>query len=127
MAEDLFGNDVPDTSVPAGQPRPVTNDMSAVMTVLGRAEDLFGYVLAGASRQVFRRCGGDRMRPIPRWEAAVVHQLIEVGQLTVGGTHFLRCGAVRGHANSVLMPKTTRLQLGRWRALKNPPSWNKAG
>ncbi|WP_106185610.1 hypothetical protein [Umezawaea tangerina] len=127
MTEDLFGHDVPDTPAPAGRPRPVTNDMATVMTVLGRAQEEFGYVLAGPSRQVFRRRDRESMRPIPQWEAGAVHQLIEAGQLTVGGTHFLRCGAVRGHANSMLVPRATRDQLARWRALKNPPAWNKAG
>lgn len=127
MAEDLFGDDVPDPPSATRKPRPTTNEMSTVMTALDRAQDEFGYVLAGPSRQVFRRCGKDKMRPIPRWESGAVHQLIEVGQLAVGGTHFLRCGAVQGHANSVLVPKTTRDQLARWRVLKNPPAWNKAG
>jgi hypothetical protein len=126
MTEDLFGNEVPDSPRPAGKPRQTTNDMTTVMTVLSRAQDEFGYVLAGPSRQVFRRCDKDKMRLIPRWESGTVHQLIDAGQLTVGGTHFLRCGAVQGHANSVLVPKATRDQLARWRVLKNPPAWNKA-
>lgn len=58
VAEDLFGNDVPDTSVPAGRARPVTNDMTAVMTVLGRAEDEFGYVLAGLPARCFAGAAG---------------------------------------------------------------------
>lgn len=127
MTEDLFGNEVTESPAAAGKLRQITNDMSTVMTVLSRAQDEFGYLLAGPTRQVFRRCDREKMRPLPRWEAGAVHQLIETGQLTVGGTHFMRCGAVRGHANSVLVPKSTRDQLARWRALKNPPAWDKTG
>lgn len=125
MSLDLFGNEADDTpETTPSKPRPVTNDMTAVMTVLGHAVDEFGYLLAGPSRRVMRKNDKDTMRPVPRWEAGVVHQLIESGQLTVGGTHFMRCGAVSGHAHSVLVPKPTRMRLNRWQALKTPPSWN---
>jgi hypothetical protein len=124
MTEDLFGNEVDDASAAPVKPRAVTNDMAAVMTVLGHAVDEFGYLLAGPSRRVMRKNDKDTMRPVPRWEADVVHQLIESGQLTVGGTHFMRCGAVSGHAHSVLVSKPTRLRLNRWQALKTPSSWN---
>jgi len=122
--EDLFGNEVADTTpVTPSKPRPVVNDMVAVMEVLGHAVDEFGYMLAGQSRRVMRKTDKDVMKPVPMWEANVVHQLIDSGQLTIGGTHFMRCGAVSGFAHSVLVPKPTRLQLSRWRTLKAPSTW----
>jgi hypothetical protein len=125
MAEDLFGDEITDTTPAApSKPRPVVNDMTAVMTVLGHAVDEFGYLLTGPSRRVMRKSDKTTMRPIPMWEANLVHQLLDSGQLTIGGTHFMRCGAVSGHAYSVLVPKSTRLRLSRWRALKAPSAWN---
>jgi hypothetical protein len=125
MTEDLFGNEITDIAPAApSKPRPVVNDMTAVMTVLGHAVDDFGYLLAGSSRRVMRKNDKTTMRPVPAWEANVVHQLLDSGQLTIGGTHFMRCGAVSGQAHSVLVPKSTRLQLDRWRALKIPSAWN---
>jgi hypothetical protein len=122
MTEDLFGNAIEDTG-PQGKPRPVTNDMGTVVTVLDRAVSTEGYLLAGPSRRVMRRCDKQTMQPVPLWEANAVHQLIDSGQLTLGGTHFMKCGAVSGHAHSVLVPKPTRDRLNRWQALKAPPSW----
>ncbi|MFC0071961.1 hypothetical protein ACFFQW_49840, partial [Umezawaea endophytica] len=86
MSEDLFGNEVEDTTTSQSKPRPVVNDMAAVMTVLGHAVDEFGYLLAGPSRRVMRRRDKATMRPVPMWEANVVHQLLDAGQLTIGGT-----------------------------------------
>jgi len=124
MPEDLFGEEVPDTADTApSTPRQVTNNMAAVMTVLDHAVDEFGYLLAGPSRRVMRKTDKELMKPVPRWEADLVHQLIKAGQLTIGGTHFMRCGAVSGQAHSVLVPKATRAQLSRWRALKTPRGW----
>lgn len=124
MSEDLFGNEITDSPTAPAEPRTVTNDMAAVMTVLGHAVEEYGYLLAGPSRRVMRKTDKDVMKPVPRWEADLVHQLIETKRLTVGGTHFMRCGAVSSHAHSVLVPKTTRADLSRWRALKTPSTWN---
>ncbi len=68
MSEDLFGNEITaiDTSPAApSKPRPVVNDMTAVMTVLGHAVDEFGYLLSGPSRRVMRKTDKDVMKPVP--------------------------------------------------------------
>ncbi|WP_146231345.1 hypothetical protein [Lentzea atacamensis] len=92
--------------------------MRMITEVLNRAVSDFGYVIAGPARRVYRRVDKDHMKQVPAWELNAVLQLIDGGQLSVGGTHLLRCGAVRRSANSVLVSKSTRSMLSRWNALK---------
>ncbi|RAS62955.1 hypothetical protein C8D87_107103 [Lentzea atacamensis] len=118
MSADLFGNEVEPTAVPVVTARPAVNDLRVVTEVLNRAVSESGYVVAGAARRVFRRVDKDKISRVPAWESNAVVQLVDNGQLTIGGSHLLRCGAVRQSVNSVLVPKSTRLMLSRWNALK---------
>ncbi|WP_439664149.1 hypothetical protein ACSHWB_23505 [Lentzea sp. HUAS TT2] len=125
MSTDLFGNEI-DTA-PAASPAsaaPVVNDMRVIMDVLNRAVDEPGYAIAGPTRRVYRRTNNKTMKHVPRWELEAVLQLIDSGQLIIGGTHVLRCGAIRQAVNSVLVPTITRQKLKRWNALK--PMGNQA-
>lgn len=117
MPIDLFGFESQDPAPPA-RSSVVTNDMRVIMHVLNYAAMETGYVLAGASRRVYRRSGKDGMKRVPQWELNAVLQCIDSGQLTTGGTHMLRCGAVRQSATSVTVPKATRVKVQRWNALK---------
>lgn len=118
MSVDLFGNEVEPAASPVVSRAPDINDMRVIVEVLNRAVSETGYVVAGPSRRVYRRVEKDRMRQVPQWELNAVLQLVDSGQLSIGGTHALRCGAVRQSANSVLVPKPTRQSLMRWNALK---------
>ncbi|WP_143022466.1 hypothetical protein [Lentzea jiangxiensis] len=118
MSADLFGNEAEDVAAPAVAARPVVNDLRTVTEVLNRAVSDCGYVVASTSRTVFRRVDKDKISRVPAWEANAVVQLVDNGQLVIGGTHQLRCGAVRQPVRSVLVPKPTRLMLSRWNALK---------
>lgn len=118
MSADLFGNEVEPAATSAVIARPVVNDLRVVTEILNRAVSDCGYVVAGAARRVFRRVDKEKMSRVPAWESNAVVQLVDSGQLTIGGTHLLRCGAVRQSVNSVLVPKSTRLMLSRWNALK---------
>ncbi|GHH59796.1 hypothetical protein [Lentzea cavernae] len=117
MPTDLFGFENEPVAAPVPPSSPVTNDMRVIMDVLNRAVMETGYVLAGASRRVYRRIGKDGMKRVPQWELDAVLQCIDSGQLTVGGTHLLRCGAVRQSASSVTVPKATRQKVMRWNSL----------
>lgn len=124
MSEDLFGNEVPDVPVSGETSRRITNDMSQVMTVLERACSDAGYFIGSRSR-VFRLVEKGVMKPVPLWESGVVLQLVASGQLVRGGgTHMLRCGAVRSQVHAVLVSKSSRNQLARWKALKTPAAWS---
>jgi hypothetical protein len=118
VSADLFGNEVEPAAAPAAAARPVTNDLRVVTEVLNRAVSDCGYLVAGRSWRVYRRIDKETMKLATAWELRTVAQLIDSGQLTIGGTHLLRCGAVRQSVNSVLVPKSTRLMLSRWNALK---------
>ncbi|SDP60891.1 hypothetical protein [Lentzea jiangxiensis] len=118
MSADLFGNEVEPTTAPAAAARSVTNDLRVVTEVLNRAVSDCGYVVASTARTVFRRVDKEKISRIPAWEASAVVQLVDNGKLVIGGTHLLRCGAVRQSVRSVLVPKSTRLMLSRWNALK---------
>jgi hypothetical protein len=126
MGKDLFGNEIPPGNghEDSSTKRPMVNDMKVITDVLTTATSEQGYVIAGRTRRVFRRVDKEAMKPIPAWESNAVHQLIDSGQLTLGGNHVLRCGAVRGSATSVLVPKATRAQLSRWGALAKPSNWD---
>ncbi|ASO21541.1 hypothetical protein FHR81_003184 [Actinoalloteichus hoggarensis] len=124
--EDLFGNAVSEEPKRARDSSSGVNDMAMVMDVVRTAsggEDSMGYVLAGRNQRVYRRVDRETMTPVPVWEADTVRQCIRSGLLKTGGTHVLRCGAVRGPAVSLLVPKSTRVQLARWQVLKRPASW----
>ncbi|XVV03369.1 hypothetical protein ACQPW3_39590 [Actinosynnema sp. CA-248983] len=124
MSTDLFGNEVPDVPLSQETSRRITNDMGQVMAALERACAEHGYVVSVLSRKVFRRVDKEKMRSVPVWESTTVLQLLDRGLLNEGGTHLLRCGAVRSGVRSVLVPKSSRQMLSRWKALKTPPSWN---
>lgn len=129
MSEDLFGNTI--EPVPAKKPAVFpagaqVNSMDTVMAVLERALADCGYLIAGRGNRVFRRTDTNRMRPVPVWEGHAVHQLVGSGQLTTGGCHHMSVGAVRYHAQSVLVPKSTRNQVLRWKSLKRPSTWGNA-
>jgi hypothetical protein len=115
---DLFGAPVDTGTIEAGKLRSLTNDMDAVITVLTRASGENKYLISQRGVRLFRRVDRERMRPVPRWEADLVTQLIDSGHLRLGGSHVLRCGAVRSPVASVLASKATRDQLARWRAMK---------
>jgi hypothetical protein len=117
MPVDLFGFESQDP-VPPARPPVATNDMRSIIEVLERAVNECGYVIVGPSRRVYRRTNYNTMKQIPRWELETVLQLIDSGQLILGGHHVLRCGAIRQTVNSVLVPKPTRQNLNRWNALK---------
>lgn len=118
MSTDLFGNEVEATPAVPASSAPAVNNLRVVTDVLNRAVSESGYVVAGPSRRVYRRVDKETMKQVPGWELNAVLQLIDRGQLSIGGTHVLRCGAVRRSVNSVLVPKSTRLMLSRWNALK---------
>ena len=122
--EDLFGNEVPDVPLSRETSRRITNDMNQVMTVLERACSEAGYFVGPRSR-VFRAIEKGVVKPVPLWESGAVLQLVASGQLTQGGgTHLVRCGAVRSQVHAVLVPRSTRNQLARWKALKVPAAWS---
>lgn len=124
MQEDLFGNRIEceNDSEPRSAHRPV-NNMKTITEVLGRAGSEFGYVVAGAVRRVYRKTGKEDMKHVPLWEMDAVLQLVDGGQLKLGGTHVLRNGAVRRSTTSVLVPKATKDLLSRWSALTKPSTW----
>lgn len=124
MAEDLFGDEVIEVPLSKDTARRVTNDMRQVMTVLERACSEAGYLVGRGSR-VYRMVEKGVMKRVPLWESGAVLQLVASGQLAQGtGTHLMRCGAVRSQAHAVLVPKPTRNQLARWKALKTPTAWS---
>ncbi|MDX8146504.1 hypothetical protein SK854_30625 [Lentzea sp. BCCO 10_0061] len=118
MSTDLFGNEVEPAATSTVAARPAVNDLRTVTEVLNRAVSDCGYMVASTSRTVFRRVDKEKISRVPAWESNAVVQLVDNGQLTIGGTHLLRCGAVRQPVRSVLVPKPTRLMLSRWNALK---------
>jgi hypothetical protein len=115
---DLFGTPVDTDAAEANKPRALTNDLDAVIAVLTRASGQNKYLISQRGGRVFRRVDRETMRPVPRWEADLVAQLIDSGHLHLGGSQVLRCGAVRSPVASVLASKATRDQLARWRAMK---------
>ena len=114
MSEDLFGNEV-EGQATERQPRPAPNDMRTVLRVIEHAVSENGYLVARS--RVLRRVEEDRAQPVARWESVAVLHLLDTGHFKLGGTHQVRCGAVRLAASSVLVPKPTRAMLSRLRAL----------
>jgi hypothetical protein len=98
--------------------RPQINDPELVASVV-RAAMNRGYVLVGPAQRVYLRDPGAtgkgaRVEPVPAYEQDTVHQLLEAGQLTTGGTHVVRAAGREGPASSVLVPKATRSMVTRW-------------
>jgi hypothetical protein len=114
MSEDLFGNEV-DDSTAERQPRSAPNDMRVVLRVIELAVSENGYLVSRS--RVLRRVDKDTAQTVARWESVAVLHLIDTGHFKVGGTHQVRCGAVRQAASAVLVPKSTRAMLSRLRAL----------
>lgn len=122
---DLFGNPIDPPPAPPQHPRrAVHNDMDLVERVLHIAQ-IDGYVLIGLQERVYRVTGTHHgvheIEAIAIVESDVVHQLIDHGFLAVGGCHHYRDRnhrAIRGH--TVVVPKGTRQQAARWRALARP-------
>lgn len=112
---DLFGNEV-ETPERDTVDRPPINDMELVVTVLHMARRS-GFVLT--------RCGAVRrfeddehVARVPSYIDQAVHQLLDAGWLTVGGTKGVHDGGQRTTARSVLMPQKSRQCLARWSALQ---------
>lgn len=120
----LFGDPAPlDTAAPARAARIGTNDLDLVAAVIRHATDP-GYLLAGPTDRVLIRdpAGKDTVEAVPRYEAETVHQLLDAGHLTTGGTHHVACDGRDGPARAVLVPKPTRALIDRWAALQPLPA-----
>jgi hypothetical protein len=121
VQETLFGTAVPvqQTRTPD---RAVTNDPELVASVVRSAMSR-GYVLVGPAQRVYLREPGQtqkgaRVEPVSAYEQDAVHQLLDSGQLTTGGTHTVRRGRTEGPAHSVLVPKATQAMVTRWSNLR---------
>jgi len=116
MSQDLFGTEVEDK--PAAEKPRTTNNLDVVQTVIDRACSERPYMLIGLTGQPHRMGDNKIVKPLIFWEAEALHQLIRQKLLTVGGNHTYetRYGAKSGQ--SVLVPRSTRDMLNRWRALK---------
>ncbi|MCU1685328.1 MAG: hypothetical protein JWQ81_6067 [Amycolatopsis sp.] len=112
---DLFGNplDAPQGTRPQ---RPPVNDLPLVERVLQIAE-LTGYVLVGPSERVFTLGGRHEIEAAPSHEGDAVHQLIDAGWLTKGGSHTYHCYGHTGTGNAVLVPRATKHKARHWRSL----------
>jgi hypothetical protein len=123
MSEDLFGNELPEQSAatPAPKVKP-GNNMATVIKVLERAMSDDGYVLVGSTGQPHRVYTDDaknkRVTPCIYWEAAVVHDLIHSSLLKTGGRHWLDTRRGRKACQSILVPRSTRQTVARWKAYK---------
>jgi hypothetical protein len=110
----LWGPELVPDSPPA---RTETNDIELIADVIRAAIDP-GYVLIGPARRVFRRVDGThkgaRVDTVPTYEQDAVHQSLDAGHLTVGGTHIVTYGGRQGPANSVLVRKSSRAMVTRW-------------
>jgi hypothetical protein len=121
----LFGGQQPlpgQRSAP--KPRPLTNDMDLIETVIRMAGDP-GYVLIGAAERVYRRrpgCG-EEVEKVPGYEADAVHQLLDQKALTTGGAHQVRYGRHEGRATSVLLSRATARRAQRWANYQRPACW----
>jgi hypothetical protein len=124
MSEDLFGTEIEDK--PATKKPKAVNNLDVVQTVIDRAYSERPYMLIGPTGQPHRMGDHGLVKPLIFWEAEALHQLIRQKLLTVGGNHTYdtRYGAKAGQ--SVLVPKSTRDMLSRWRALKPLHSNEKA-
>ena len=113
---DLFG--APVESKPTAPKVKTVNNLDTVQTVIDRACSERPYMLVGPTGQPHRMGDNGVVKPLIYWEAEALHQLIRQKLLTVGGNHTYdtRYGAKSGQ--SVLVPKSTRDMLSRWRALK---------
>ncbi|GAA3436636.1 hypothetical protein [Kutzneria kofuensis] len=119
MSEDLFGNELPAQPAPAPAPKVKPgNNMDTVIKVLERAMGDDGYVLVGPTGQPHRLREDKRLTPCIFWEAAVVHDLIRSSLLKVGAQKWMDTRHGRKPCQSVLVPRATRNQLVRWKALK---------
>ena len=98
--------------------RGAVNDLDLVASVVASAQDP-GYVVIGASERVFLRDPSRKgfVTTVPRYEADTVAQLLDHGQLRLGGTHVVSDGRHEGPARSVLVPTATRAMVARWAAL----------
>ncbi|GAA3437008.1 hypothetical protein [Kutzneria kofuensis] len=114
---DLFGNKVAETSSPAKKSKTV-NNMETIKTVIDRAWSERPYVLVGPTGQPHRVSDDGTVKPCIYWEADAIHQLIQQKVLVVGGrrSYQTRHGVKSGQ--SVLVPKSTRDMLSRWKSLK---------
>jgi hypothetical protein len=119
VSEDLFGNELPEQPkpTPAAKVKP-GNNMDTVVKVLERAMGDDGYVLVGATGQPHRLREDKRLTPCIFWEAAVVHELIHSSLLKVGAQKWMDTRHWRKPCQSVLVPRSTRQQVARWKALK---------
>jgi hypothetical protein len=99
-----------------------SNDLDLFVAVAGTAIEP-GYVLIGPTDGVFRRDPARKghVGPVPRYEAAMVTQLLDSHHLTTGGTHQVTYGRQDGPARAVLVPRATRDQIDRWTHLHPLP------
>jgi hypothetical protein len=119
VSEDLFGNELPDQPAPAAAPKVKPgNNMDTVIKVLDRAMGDGGYVLVGTTGQPHRVGENKRLTPCIYWETAVIHDLIRSSMLTVGAQKWMDTRHGRKPCQSILVPRTTRLKVTRWKALK---------
>jgi hypothetical protein len=97
--------------------RAETNDVELIADVIRAATDP-GYVLIGPAQRVFRRIDGThkgaRVETVPTYEQDAVHQCMDAGHLTVGGTHIVSYGDHQGPASSLLVRKSSRAMVNRW-------------
>ena len=100
-----------------------TNDIELIQTIVRLAIEP-GFVLIGPAERVF--CyqpdrGRALVRPVPKYEAAAVAQLLDSRPLRTGGARTVQYGEHSGTATSVLVPKATRDMLTRWEHLRPLP------
>jgi hypothetical protein len=121
---DLFGNPIAKLTKSTRDTTKLINDMDLAESVLSLAINV-GYRLIGTQEKVYRRVEGrdEEIESVPRYEADMVHNLIEQKYLTIGGHHHCRWRGFEGSGRSVLVPKTTKHYLSRLRAYKRPTTW----
>ncbi len=115
VSTDLFGEPITERQPPTTGKVPgrITNDIDELVAVLRLAcgEE---YAVVGALQQVWRCLSGPWIEPAARYEADIVHQLLDVRWLTVGRIQLYehQGGDVAGRA--VLVPKSAHQWLARW-------------
>lgn len=120
----LFGDDKPVPTPRSADPRDASQDPELIATVVKTATDP-GYLLVEKSGRVFRidpATPGVVTDAAARHEQDAVHQLVDSGHLTIGGTHHIHHRGHEGPARSVLVPKNTRDMVTRWDSLHPIPA-----
>jgi hypothetical protein len=105
--------------LPGGRAYHECNDIDLFVAVARTAMDP-GYVVVGPAYRVFRRDPSHpgHVEPVASYEAAMVAQMLDSGNLKIGGTHHVTYGRREGPARSVLVSQHTRTQLTRWANLR---------